>query len=164
MLKLVPVFALLFLISASATEQSSGVKRLREVGSIYVAEMGQTEKAKTLKQEIIKGLIASKRIKVADTADEADAVLSVSVKHGSKNVDVTSQSFGDPTLKTGSKVVPIEELVFRLNTPENRDLWAAKFDSTSFSGDDEVQAARALANKVRREFLKAFVRDSKARR
>ena len=164
MLKLVHVFALLFLISASTPEQSNGVKRLREVGNVYVAEMGQTEKAKTLRQQIIKELSASKRVRVANAPEEADAVLSVSVKRGSKNVDDPRQVFGDPTLRTGSKVIPTEEFVFRLNTPENRGLWTIKFDAASFSGKDETQTARALANKLLREFQKAFERDIRSRR
>jgi hypothetical protein len=133
------------------------------VSNVYVAEMGQTERAKTLRQQIIKELSASKRVRIANAPEEADAVLSVKVKRGSKNVDEPHQTFGDPTLRTGSKVILTEEFVFRLNTSENRDLWTVKFDAASFYGKDETQRARVLANKLLREFQKAFERDIKRR-
>lgn len=165
MLQLIPAFAaLLFLSPTLAVDQDSRVQRLRDVSTVYVAELGQTEKAKTLRQEIIRTLIESKRIRLADAPDEADAVLSVSVKNGSKNVDWAFESFGDPGMKTGSKVVHTAEIVLRLNSHQDRTLWAVKFDSWNSSGNDEKQAARALADTVSQKFLKAVERDRKKRR
>ena len=52
MLRLVPVIAVLAFTPALASEQRSGVERLREISAIYVAELGQTEKSKALNQRV----------------------------------------------------------------------------------------------------------------
>lgn len=163
MLQLIPAIAVLCFMPALASEQRSGVDRLREISVIYVAELGQTEKAKTLRQEIIKEFAKSDRIRVVDSPEKAEAVLTATIKSGTKNVDVPVGAFGDPAWRMGSAVVPTQEIVFRLNSRQNRTLWAAKFDSGSFSGMSESQAVHALANKVNRTFQKAVARDSKKR-
>jgi len=164
MLKVVPAIALFFLTSAPGAEQSHKVERLGDVSSVYVAELGQTERAKALRQEIIRELNGSKRVRVVDTPEEADAVLSASVKGGSKNVDRAYQPFGNEPMKIGSEVVPTEEIVFRLDSHQSRSLWAVKLDAQKFSGKDDKKSARMLANKVSRDFLKAFEKAGKARR
>ncbi len=162
MLKLVPIFAVLFLNPTLAPDQDSRVGRLRDVNTVYVAELGQTEKAKTLRQQIMRRLIESKRIRLADAPDKADAVLSVSVTHRTKNVDWPSDSFGEG-LKIGSRVINSAEIVLRLNAHQDRTLWTDKFDAGSSSGDNEKQATRALAHTVSRKFLKAVEKDRKKR-
>ena len=164
MLKLIPAFAALFLTSAVALAQSDRVERLRDVKSVYVTELGQTEKAKVLRQEIIRRLAESQRIRVVDASDEADAVLSVSIRDSLKNVDEAFESFGDPGIKTSSKVLPTTEIVFRLSSHQNRTLWVARFSSESFTGKNERQSGRALASKLSRQFLKAVERDRQRRR
>ena len=164
MLRLIPAIAVLAFTPALASEQRSGVERLREINVIYVAELGQTEKAKALRQEIIKEFAKSDLVRVVDAPEKADAVLTATVKHGSKNVDQPFQVFGDPSLKIGTTVVATEEITFRLDSPENRTLWAAKFDPASFSYMDEHRAVRALANKVSRTFQKAVEKDGKKHR
>ena len=165
MLNLIPAVALIFLAHAPGAEQNQKVVRLRDVSSVYVAELGKTEKAKALRQELIKGLSGSGRVRVVDTPAEADAVLSLSVRNGTKNVDQTFQTFGDGSgvWKTGSIVVPDTKIVFRLDSKQSRALWAVKLDYRRFSRDD-AKTARAMADRVSREFLKAFERESKSRR
>ena len=163
MLKLVTIFAALFLNPIAGLDQDSRIGRLRDVNTVYVAELGQTDKAKTLRQEIIRGLVESKRIKLADTPDKADAVLSLSVRQGTKNVDWAYQTFGDG-MQIGSRVVPNAEIVLRLDSLLDRTLWLVKFDSAGSAGQNETQAARALANTVNRKFLKAMESDRKKRR
>jgi len=161
MLKLLPAIALLSLAPAIASEQRNGIERLREVRAIYVADLAQTEKAKILRQEIISELARSNNIAVARTPAEADAVLALSIKHGSKNVDSTYEEFGQPGLKTNTKIVATQELVIRLNSRQNRTLWSAKFDLGNFADASETKSARALANKVGRTFQKAVEKDRK---
>lgn len=161
MLRLILTIATLFVTTALAMGQSKGVERLRDVGSVYVQELGQTEKAKTLRQEIIKGLVKSKSITVVDAPDRADAVLSASVRHGSKNIDQTYEVFGEPGMKVGSTVVPTQEIVFSINSRLNLTLWAVKFDYGSFSGKTERQMTSDLANRVSQQFQKAVERDGK---
>jgi len=162
MLKLVTLFAL-FLNPALPVDQDSRVGRLRDVKTVYVAELGQTENAKTLRLEIIKDLEESKRIKLAQTPDEADAVLRLSVKHGTKNVDWPYQPFGEIGMQIGSKVVPTFQIVLTLNAHQNSTLWLVKFYSSGSADKDEQQAARTLANTVSRKLLKAMESDRKKR-
>lgn len=161
---LISAIALLAFTPALASEQRNGVERLREISVIYVAELGQTEKAKTLRQEIIKELAKSDFIRIVDAPEKADAVLTATIKHGSKNVDQLSESFGKPGMTTGSSVVPTEEILFRLDSRQHRTLWSARFDSQSFSYMDDNQAVHALANKVSRTFQKALEKDNKKHR
>ena len=98
------------------------------------------------------------------TSEEADAVLSASVRGGSKNVDRAYQPFGNEPMEVGSEVVPTEEIVFRLDSHQSRALWAVKLDARNLSGRDDRKTARTLANKVSRNFLKAFERAGKTRR
>lgn len=161
MLQLIPAIAVLCFAPALASEQHNGIARLREVRAIYVADLGQTEKAKTLRTEIINELAKSNRITVAETPDEADAVLSVSIKQVSKNVDHTYEEFGQPGLKTNSIVVATQEFVFRLDSREKRTLWSAKFDPGDFASPSGAKDARALANKVSRKFEQAVEKDRK---
>ncbi len=164
MLSLIPAIAVLAFTPAFASEQRSGVERLRQVNVIYVAELGQTEKAKALRQEIIKELAKADFIRVVDTPEKADAVLTATVKHGSKNVDELSERFGEVGLQTGSQVVATEEILFRLDSAQKQTLWKAKFDSSSFSNPDEHRALRALAAKVSHSFQKALEKDGKKQR
>jgi hypothetical protein len=164
MLNLFTTAALLLVVSApaTATEQKKGVERLRDVETVYVADLGQTEKAKALRQEIIKELTGAKRVRVVNTAEEADAVLSLKVENGTKNVDQQYQDIGhDNMIKTGSKVVPVSRYVFRLNSRQDKTLWAVRLDSDSFSGKSERGTATAIANKVSREFTRAVKRADK---
>ena len=164
MLRLIPAIAVLAFTPALASEQRNGVERLREVNVIYVADLGQTEKAKALREEIIKEFAKSDLIRIVDAPEKAEAVLTATVKHGSKNIDNPSEVFGEPGMKVGSIVVPTEEIVFRLNSRQHRTLWAAKFDPTKFSNMNETQAVRALASNVSQTFRNAVEKDSKKRR
>lgn len=164
MLRLIPAIAMLAFTPALASEQRSGAERLREINVIYVAELGQTERAKTLRQEIIKELAKSDFIRVVDAPEKADAVLTATVKRGTKNVDQPFQVFGDPSLKVGSTVIATEEIMFRLDSRQNRTLWSAKFDPASFSYMNENHALHALANKVTQTFQKAVEKDAKKHR
>jgi hypothetical protein len=164
MLKLILACALLCVSAfASTPGQGNRAERLRDVNSVYVPEVGQTEKAKALRQEIVRKLSESGRVKVVDTPGEADAVLSLSIKHGSKNVDWKYETFGDSTMQTSSRVVPSAEIMFRLHSQRRQSLWATRFDPESFHGKDEGQVARALGNRVSRELLKAIEKDGKRR-
>lgn len=133
MLRLIPVIAVLAFTHALASEQRSGVERLREISVIYVAELGQTEKAKALRQEIIKEFAKSDFIRVVDAPEKADAVLTATTKQVSKNVDRPMEVFGEPGMKTGSTIVAAQEIQFRLDSRQHRNLWKAKFESDSFS-------------------------------
>jgi hypothetical protein len=164
MLKLIPAIAVLCFTPALASEQRSGVDRLRDISVIYVADFGQTERAKTLRQEIIKEFAKSDHILVVDSAEKADAVLTATVKRGSKNVDRPITVFNDPQWRIGADVVATQEIIFRLDSRQNRTLWAARFDLGSFSNLNQTQAAHALANKVGGKFMKAVAKDSKAHR
>jgi hypothetical protein len=161
MLQLIPAIAVLCFAPTLASEQRNGAERLREIRAIYVADLGQTEKAKTLRTEIINELARSNRITVVETPAEADAVLSLSIKHGTRNVDHTYEEFGQPGLKTNSIVVATQELVFRLDSREKRTLWSAKFDAGSSAYPSGTKAARSLANKVSRKFQQAVEKDRK---
>ena len=97
---------------------------------------------------------------MVDTPEKADAVLTASIKTGSKNVDQPVGAFGDPAWRIGSTVVTTQEITFRLDSRQNQTLWAAKFDPGSFSNMSESKAAHALASKVSRTFQKAVARDS----
>jgi hypothetical protein len=164
MLRLIPAIAVLAFTPAFASEQRSGVERLREINVIYVAELGQTERAKTLRQEIIKELAKADFVRVVDAPEKADAVLTATVKYGSKNVDQLGETFGKLGMTSGTKVVATEEILFRLDSAQKQTLWKAKFDPASFSNMDENRAVRALATKVSRTFQKAIERDGKRRR
>jgi hypothetical protein len=163
MLKLVPIFAVLFLNPTLAADQDNRVGRLRDVNTVYVAELGQTVKAKNLRQEIMRRLVESKRIRLADAPDKADAVLNVSVTHRTRNVDWPYETFGDG-MQIGSKVVNTAEIVLRLDAHQDRTLWSDKFDTGNSSAKNERQATRALANRVSLKFLQAVEKDRKRRR
>jgi hypothetical protein len=164
MLRLIPVIAVLAFSPALASEQRSGVERLREINVIYVAELGQTTKAKALRQEIIKEFARSEFIRVVDAPEKADAVLTATIKQVSRNIDHPSEVFGEPGMKAGSMVVSAQEIQFRLNSRQNRTLWKAKFDPNGFSYMNENQAVHALANKVSMTFQKAVEKDAKKHR
>ncbi len=155
--------ATLCLLATAALGQSNKVVRLGDVRSVYVNEFGQTEQAKAVRQEIIRQLRASGRITVAAAPDAAEALLRLSVKQSAKNIDWSLQAFNDPALKTGSRVVPVKELVFRLSTQQSQTLWVSKFDEQSIHAQDERQAGRVLANKLGQGLLKAVEKDSKRR-
>ena len=163
MLNLIPAIAVLCFAPALASEQRHGIERLRELRVVYVAELGQSDKARALRTEIINQLGRSNRITVAETPDEADAVLSVTIKHGTKNVDSTYEEFGQPGLKTTTRIVATEEFVFRLNSRQNRTLWSARFAPGNTSDASQTKSVRALANKVSRKFQQAVEKDRKVR-
>ncbi|HST50557.1 MAG TPA: hypothetical protein VLJ61_01000 [Pyrinomonadaceae bacterium] len=163
MLSLVPIIALFFLANTSGAEQNYKVERLRDVSSVYVEDLGKSEKAKTLRRELIKGLSDSGRVRVVYTPAEADAVLSVNVRNGSKNVDRMLQTFPGGEFQVGSEVVPYTKIVFRLDSKQSRPLWAVKFDYGIFSDRSDAKTARALADRVNREFIKAVERERKVR-
>jgi hypothetical protein len=156
--------AMFCIFGTSALGRSTRVERLRNVSSVYIAGLGQTERAKALREKLTRELSESGRIRVVDAPDEADAILSLSVRQGSKNVDSPFQSFADPSIKTGSRVVPEAEIVFRLNNQQRQTLWAIKFDSENFRGKDDQLEVQALANNLSRELLKAIEKDRKRRR
>jgi hypothetical protein len=170
MLRLIPAIAVLAFTPALASppalasEQRSGVERLREVSVIYVAELGPTWRAKTLRQEIIKEFAKSDFVRVVDSPEKADAVLTATFKQVSKNVDHPSEVFGEPGMKSGSSVVTALQIQFRVDSRQHRNLWKAKFEPDSSSSMNESQAVQALANRVSRTFQKAIEKDSKKRR
>lgn len=165
MLKLTLACVLLCVSAVASTPgQGNRAERLRDVNRVYVNETGQTEKAKALRQGLIRKLGESGRVRVVDTPGAADAVLSLSIRQGSKTVDWQYQEFGDMTLKTGTRVVPAAEIIFHLASQRSRSLWAAGFDPESFRAQDERQTARALGKRVGQELLKAIERDSKRQR
>ena len=163
MLNLIPVIALIFFVNTSGPGQNYKVERLRDVNSVYVAEFGKTEQAKALRKEIIKELSGSGRVRIVDAAADADAVLNVNIKEGSKPVDQQYQDLeAGGTTVTGYKIVPDTKIVFQLDSKQRRQLWAVKLDYDRFAGSD-AKAAREIADRVNREFLKAFERESKGR-
>ncbi len=105
----------------------------------------------------------SGRLTMATMPNAADALLSLSLKQISKNIDSALHTFDDPTLKMGSRVVPVEELVFRLATQQHRILWAGKFAAEIDGTQDESQAGCALGNRLGQGLLKAVAKDVKRR-
>jgi len=163
MAKLFSAFALLvFLTPAFAMDQDGRVGRLRDVRTVYVAELGRTDRARSLREEIIKSLTASQRIRLADDPEKADAVLSLRFKSVSKNVDSPYEAFGEPGLKTGSRVIQTSEVILTLSSHQDSKLWAARFASEGYPGT-EKQAERSLANTVSRRFLRAVEKDRRKR-
>jgi hypothetical protein len=57
-----------------------------------------------------------------------------------------------------------QEIQFRVDSRQHRNLWKAKFDSNSFSSMNESQAVTAMASKVSQTFKKAIEKDIKKRR
>ena len=161
MLKLIITCALVCACAAASRAQAGGVERLRDVTSVYVPEWGQTEKAKALRQEVVRKLGESGRVRVVETRDEADAVLDLSVRAVSKNVDSPQTGFNDPTIKVGSEVVTVEVLVFQLSARTGRALWSAKLDPNNFRAKDEAHTARAAGSRLGRDLLKAIEKDSR---
>ncbi len=159
-LKLACAFALLVVCSAPAFGQAAGVARLRDVKSVYVAEMGKSAWAKAIRQELIGEL--AKRFKVVDAPAEADAVLDAAEREGTQNVDRQYQSLEhDMEARTGSQVVNSRRLVFSLRSKQSRALWSLKLDPANYRGSSEAQRGRALAARVGGEMLKAFDKDTK---
>ncbi|MDT5157598.1 MAG: hypothetical protein QOC61_456 [Acidobacteriota bacterium] len=165
MLKLILACVLLCGVSAVASTspgQGNKAERLRDVTSVYVIEAGQTEKAKALRQEIIRKLGESGRVRVVDAPGAADAVLSLSIKQVTKNVDWGYSELGDDsTVKTGTRVVPAAQIMFRLDSQRRQSLWTAGFDPENFRGKDERQTARAIGKRAGQDLLKAIERDSR---
>lgn len=158
--KLICAIALLVLFSAPAFGHAQGPARLRDVRSVYVAELGKSEEAKAYRQQLVSEL--AKHFKVVDTPAEADAVLNAASKYGTQNVDKQYQDFGqDMEVRNGSQVVPSRRVVFSLRSKQNRALWSLKLDPSNYRGGDEAQRGRALAERVSREMLKAVEKDSK---
>ena len=161
-LKLACACALLVICCAPAFGQAAGVARLRDVKSVYVAEMGKSVWAKAIRQELIGEL--AKRFKVVDAPAEADAVLDAAERAGTQNVDRQYQSLEHGMeARTGSQVVASRRLVFSLRSKQSRALWSLKLDPANYRGPDEAQRGRALADRVGSEMLKAFDKDSKRR-
>jgi hypothetical protein len=73
------------------------------------------------------------------------------------------QTFPGGEFKVGSEVVPYTKIVFRLDSKQSRPLWAVKFDYGIFSDGSDAKTARALADRVNREFIKAVERERKVR-
>ena len=161
MTKLILACAILCACAAAASAQAGGVERLRDVTSVYVPEWGQTEKAKALRQEVVRRLGESGRVRVAAAREEADAVLDLSFREVSKNVDSPQAGVFDPTLKVGSTVKMVEVLVFRLSARDGRALWSAKLDPDDYRGKDETHKARAVGGRLGRDLLKAIEKDRK---
>lgn len=162
--KLVCAFALLALCSAPAYAQGGGVARLRDVRSVYVAQAGSSEEAKAFRREVVSELSKSKHFKVVDAPAEADAVLNVVYEFGTKNVDWQYQDFNhDLETRTGSHVVPDRRVVFSLQSKQGHALWSLKLDPNNYYVKNDPQRGRAFADRVSRELLKAFEKDSRRR-
>lgn len=161
MLKLIITCALVCACAAASRAQAGGVERLRDVTSVYVPEWGQTEKAKALRQEVVRKLGESGRVRVVASREEADAVLDLSVGTVSKNVDSQQAGFFDPTLKVTSTVTTVEVMVFQLREGAGRALWSEKIDPTNFRSKDEAQTARVAGGRLGRDLLKAIEKDRK---
>jgi hypothetical protein len=163
MRKIFPVVILFSLTSVFAFEQTKPVERLRQVRTVYVADLGKTAMPQALRREIIKTIDQSKRVDIVNSPEQADAILDVAIKRGTKNVDRSLDVWDDPQLKTGSRVVDTEEMVFSLLSGQSRTLWSLKLDVESFAERNETEAVRVMARKISREFLKALERDAKKR-
>lgn len=158
MSKLIIACAIVCACAAGARAQAVGVERLRDVASVYVPEWGKTERAQALRQEIVRRLGASGRVRVVASRAAADAVLDLSVREVSKNVDVP-QLGSDLTMKIGSRVVAAEVLVFSLSVRGGRALWSDKLNPGDFRGKDETHTARAVGDRLGRDLLRAIEKD-----
>lgn len=146
--------------AAGARAQAGGVQRLRDVARVYVPDWGQRENAKALRQEVVKRLGASGRVRVVESRADADAVLDMSIREVSKNVDA-AQLGADLTIKIGSEVVKSDVLVFQLSTRPGRTLWSERFDPVNFRGREKGHMGRAVGSRLGRDLLKAIEKDSK---
>ena len=160
MLKLACAFTLFLICCAPAFGQGASVARLRDVKSIYVAELGESEWAKVIREKLVREL--AKRFKVVDTPAEADAVLGAAERAGTRNVDRQYANF-KLEIATGSQVVISHSLAFSLRSKQRRALWSLKLDTANYHGQDEYHKALALAARVSGEVLKAFDQDGKRR-
>lgn len=158
MSKLIIVCAIVCACAAGARAQSVGVERLRDVASVYVPEWGQTEMAQALRREVVKRLRDSGRVRVVASPAAADAVLDLSVREVSKNVDAP-QLGPDLTMKIGSRVVTADVFVFRLRARAGDAIWSDKLDPGNFRGRDESHTARALGGRLGRDLLRAIEKD-----
>ncbi|MEW6211183.1 MAG: hypothetical protein AB1631_22650 [Acidobacteriota bacterium] len=144
-----------------APAQKADTERLRDIRTVFVADIGNGERARLLKEEIINQLAQSKRIKTAASADEADATLSITTSQSAKNMDRFLGSFGNEETRIGSEVKTVVKVSCQLATRRTPALWTLTMTSESYSSKSEKDARMDVARKLARELLKAIDQDRK---
>lgn len=155
-------FALpLLLPLAIASAQNTAIERLRDVHTIYVADIGNGENARNFKEEIINQLALSKRITIAASPDGADAILSLTISRATKNVDRVLGAFGNEDPRIGSEAKPVVKVSFQLANRRAHSFWTLTITSESYSDKSEKEARTSVAKKLMRELSKAIDQDEK---
>lgn len=129
--------------------------------TIFVADIGNGERARLLKEEVINQLAQSKRITVTASPDEADGTLSVAISQATKNMDRVLESFGNENPRIGSEAKTVVKVSCQLAARRTPQLWTLTMTSESYSGKSEKDARMDVARKLARELLKAIDRDDK---
>ncbi|HXG91133.1 MAG TPA: hypothetical protein VNN73_02035 [Blastocatellia bacterium] len=92
MLNLTATLVKLILLLALAVAQNAGLDNLRDVRSVFLDDLGQSDNAKLFRRELISRLNQSGRVRIVASRDEADAALNVDVSQSSVN---NEHLFGD---------------------------------------------------------------------
>lgn len=150
------VVMLMLLFAPSVLAQEKTISRLREVKTVYIDSLGDSEGAKLIREKLVNRLAMSNRISVTENRDEADAIITGIAqldKIESGSVHTNSQG-GSGSYGTGYDAT----LVVRLITSDKRILWVSEAKPGKFFVSS---VSSSVADKVSKELLKAIQKDDK---
>jgi hypothetical protein len=127
-------------LALSCMAQSPGT-RLRDIHTVYVTNLGDSEGANLIREKLINELIKSKRLQVTEAPDQADAVLS-------------GAAVEEQVLVRGRYDA---SLVLRLTTSQKMVLWTDDEKPSHFSRSMSSSVAKRAIGSL----LKAIKKDEK---
>jgi hypothetical protein len=141
---LIPI---LFVFSSSSAPQTKGIEHLRDVHTIYVDKLGESDASNMIREKIINRLVRSKRLTVVDDVTQADAILTGAAEaHESLRV---SEGTGHTR--------HISSVAARLITQDKQILWVNETKTGKWRWSDDAD------EKLVKELLDAIKKDEKAK-
>ena len=151
---------LIILSVAAVPTQNTKINRLRDVRTIYLDEIFKSVRTETFKLELTKRLTESNKVSVVSDPHDANAILSVDVRHGSKYENQGTVSLESiPVNDLGRTVTATETIVFRLSSQQRQILWMFKLNLEEIMGKTERETSIRLAKVLSSKLLKAIEKD-----
>ena len=132
------MLVVLLLFSLVPSQQQS-VQRLRDIQTIYIDKLGESDDASLVRERIINRLIESKALVITDDKDKADALL----------VGVVTFSTGFRASGGVARSKHFADFAVRVVTLDKRILWTKAGDSSADHADEAI--LDSLLNAIKKD-------------
>jgi hypothetical protein len=130
---------ILFLLISFVPPQEQTIQRLRDIRTIYVDKLRDSDDAILVREKIMNRLFELKALAVTDDKDKADAVL----------VGVVTFSTGFRASGNVARTRHYADFAVRLVTPDKRILWTKAGDSSADHADEAIPDS--LLNAIKKD-------------